>query len=283
MDYRLLTMDQKNKYMNILDTIVAAKKKEVADKKSTIPAALLERSIYYETKPVSFKKYLLREDLSGIIAEFKRKSPSLGIINSHASVERTTIGYMQAGASALSVLTDQQFFGGKYEDLTTARKFNFCPILRKDFIIDEYQIIEAKSMGADVVLLIAAILEPEQVKQLANFAQSLGLEVLLEVHNATELQRSLNDQISAVGVNNRNLQDFSVRVETSQDLAKLIPDNFVKVSESGISKPETILALKEYGYRGFLMGEAFMKSARPEKACATFIQELQQLAKPVTA
>jgi len=269
--------------MNILDTIVAAKRKEVADKKSTIPVALLERSIYYETKPVSFKKYLLREDLSGIIAEFKRKSPSLGVINAHASVERTTIGYMQAGASTLSVLTDQQFFGGKYEDLTTARKFNFCPILRKDFIIDEYQIIEAKSIGADVILLIAAILEPGQIKQLANFAHSLGLEVLLEVHNATELQRSLNDQISAVGVNNRNLQDFSVRVETSQDLAALIPDNFVKVSESGISKPETILALKEYGYRGFLMGEAFMKSARPEKACANFIQELQQLANPVTA
>jgi len=267
--------------MNILDTIVAAKKKEIADKKSTIPATLLERSIYFETKPVSFTKYLLRGDLSGIIAEFKRKSPSLGIINPHASVERTTIGYMQAGASALSVLTDQQFFGGKNEDLTTARKFNFCPILRKDFVLDEYQIIEAKSIGADVILLIAAILEPELVKQLANFAHSLGLEVLLEVHNSEELERTLADQVDAVGVNNRNLKDFSVSIETSQELATLIPDKFVKVSESGIGKPETILTLKEFGYRGFLMGEAFMKTSRPEKACAAFIQELQHLAKPI--
>jgi len=271
----------KNKYMNILDTIVAAKKKEIADKKSTIPATLLERSIYFETKPVSFTKYLLREDLSGIIAEFKRKSPSLGVINAHASVERTTIGYMQSGAAALSVLTDNQFFGGKNEDLTTARKFNFCPILRKDFILDEYQIIEAKSIGADVILLIASILKTEQIKQLAGFAHSLGLEVLLEVHNKEELERSLTDQVDAMGVNNRNLKDFSVSIETSQELATLIPNNFVKVSESGISKPETILTLKESGYRGFLMGEAFMKTSRPEKACAAFIQELQHLTKPV--
>jgi len=281
MDYRPWTMDKKN--MNILDTIVAAKKKEITDKKSTIPVALLERSIYYETQPVSFKKYLLRNDLSGIIAEFKRKSPSLGSINPHASVERTTIGYMQAGASALSVLTDQQFFGGKYEDLTTARKFNFCPILRKDFILDEYQIIEAKSMGADVILLIASILEPAQVKQLADFAHSLGLEVLLEVHDQEELEQTLTDKVDAIGVNNRNLKDFTVSIETSQKLAALIPDSIIKVSESGISQPETILTLKDYGYRGFLMGEAFMKTSRPEKACATFIQALQHLAKPVTA
>ena len=269
--------------MNILDTIVAAKNKEIAYKKSTIPATLLERSIYFGTKPVSFTKYLLREDLSGIIAEFKRKSPSLGVINQHASVERTTIGYMQAGASALSVLTDNQFFGGKNEDLTIARKFNFCPILRKDFILDEYQIIEAKSIGADVILLIASILEANQVKQLASFAHSLGLEVLLEVHNQEELERTLTDQVDAVGVNNRNLKDFSVSIETSKELAALIPDNFVKVSESGISKPETIVALKEYGFRGFLMGEAFMKTSRPEKACADFIHELQHLTQPVKA
>jgi indole-3-glycerol phosphate synthase len=263
--------------MNILHQIFTAKQKEVADKKSTIPVTLLERSIYFATQPVSLKKYLLREDLSGIIAEFKRKSPSLGMINPHAPVERTTIGYMQAGASALSVLTDQSFFGGKYEDLTTARNFNFCPILRKDFIIDEYQIVEAKSIGADVILLIAGILTAEQIKSLGAFAQSLGLEVLLEVHDREELERSLCDQVNLIGVNNRNLKDFTLNVDTSRELAALIPDQFIKVSESGISKPETIQDLRTYGYKGFLMGEAFMKTSRPEKACAAFIQELKQL------
>lgn len=263
--------------MNILEQIAAHKQKEVAEKKSTVPTKLLEQSIYFETKPVSFKKYLLRDDLSGIIAEFKRKSPSLGMINPHASVERTTIGYMQAGASALSVLTDQQFFGGKYEDLTTARKFNFCPILRKDFIIDEYQIIEAKSIGADVILLIAGILETDQLNNLAQFARSLGMEVLLEVHDQEELERTMSDRVDAIGVNNRNLKDFTVSINTSKELSALIPDSFIKVSESGISQPETIMDLKDYGYRGFLMGEAFMKTSRPEKACAAFIRELKTI------
>ncbi|MDB5262036.1 MAG: indole-3-glycerol phosphate synthase [Adhaeribacter sp.] len=265
--------------MNILEQIAAHKVTEVADRKSIVPVKLLERSIYFETQPVSFKKYLQRPDLNGIIAEFKRKSPSLGVINAHASVEKTTIGYMQAGASALSVLTDQHFFGGKNEDLTIARKFNFCPILRKDFIIDEYQIVEAKSIGADVILLIAGILETPKLNQLAAFARSLGLEILLEVHDREELERTMSDAVDAIGVNNRNLKDFSVSIETSKELAALIPDSFIKVSESGIGKPETIQELRQYGFRGFLMGEAFMKTSRPEKACADFIQALQ----PTTA
>lgn len=264
--------------MNILAEIAAHKRKEVTDRKNTYPVKLLEQSIYFETKPVSFRKYLLREDLSGIIAEFKRKSPSLGIINANASVEDTTMGYVQAGASVLSVLTDSNYFGGNSEDLTIARKHNSCPILRKDFIIDEYQIIEAKSIGADVILLIAGILEAEEVKQLASFAKSLGLEILLEVHDREELERTITDQVDAIGVNNRNLKDFSVNIQTSKDLAPLIPDSFIKVSESGINKPETIQELKQYGYRGFLMGEAFMKTSRPDQACAAFIQELKQLA-----
>ncbi|MGV3504312.1 MAG: indole-3-glycerol phosphate synthase TrpC [Adhaeribacter sp.] len=263
--------------MNILDQIFAAKQKEVADKKSTVPTKLLAQSLYFETKPVSLKKYLLREDLSGIIAEFKRKSPSLGVINAHAQVEKTTIGYMQAGASALSVLTDTQFFGGKYEDLTTARNFNFCPILRKDFMIDEYQIVEAKAIGADVILLIAGILSPQEVSRLGAFAHSLGLEVLLEVHDRQELERSICPEVDLIGVNNRNLKDFTLNVDTSRELAALIPDTFIKVSESGISKPETIQDLRNYGYKGFLMGEAFMKTSQPEKACAAFIQELKAL------
>src|SRR5688572_19414319 len=194
--------------MNILDEIIAYKKTEVATRKSLYPVKLLEQSIYFSTQPVSLGKYIQREDKSGIIAEIKRKSPSKGIINPYVSVERTSIGYMQAGASALSVLTDKNFFGGSNEDLTTARKFNFCPIIRKDFTIDEYQVIEAKAIGADAILLIAAVVEPKQSKELAALAHSLGMEVLLEVHDETELKQNLEAGADMIGVNNRNLKTF---------------------------------------------------------------------------
>ncbi len=262
--------------MDILEKILAQKHKEVSERKSLYPIKLLERSTFFESPTVSFKKYLLREDKLGIIAEFKRKSPFKGMINKYADVERTSIGYMQAGASALSVLTDSEFFGGKNEDLTTARKFNYCPILRKDFIIDEYQIVEAKSIGADVVLLLANVLSVSQIKQFAQFAKSLGLEVLLEIRDKEELQ-SVNEFVDAVGVNNRNLKDFSVNTSQSFDLANLIPSEFVKVSESGIDSVKTIIDLKDAGFRGFLMGEAFMKNSRPEIACANFIKEVNTL------
>ncbi len=263
--------------MDILDKIVAYKRKEVEDRKSLYPVKLLEQSIYFNTEPVSMSKYVLRDDLSGIIAEFKRRSPSKGIINAYASVERTTIGYMQAGASALSVLTDQPSFGGTNADLTTARKFNYCPIIRKDFTIDEYQIVEAKSIGADAILLIAAILKPEEVKQLCRFAQTFGLEVLLEVHNETELRENTEAGADLIGVNNRNLKTFEVSIDHSKKLAPLIPDGVVKVSESGISDPATIIELKKYGYSGFLMGENFMKQSRPEQAARKFMQALGKL------
>ena len=261
--------------MNILDEIIAHKKREVEEKKSLVPVKMLEKSIYFEGKPLSMKKYLLREDKSGIIAEFKRKSPSEGIINNHVKVEKTTIGYMQAGASALSVLTDTNFFGGKNEDVLMARKYNFCPIIRKDFILEEYQVLETKSLGADTVLLIASALTPEEVKNLAAFTKSLGMEVLLEVHNEQELKAYLNDDVDMLGVNNRNLGTFETAIQTSIDLANLIPDQFVKVSESGIKTPATVLELRKYGYRGFLMGTHFMKYNRPEKACADFIDGLK--------
>ncbi|WP_192820688.1 indole-3-glycerol phosphate synthase TrpC [Rufibacter sp. LB8] len=260
----------------ILDQIVAQKHLEVADQKSLVPVAKLERSLYFQTQPVSFKKYLQRPDLNGIIAEFKRRSPSKGIINAYAPVERTSIGYMQAGASALSILTDGPFFGGKNEDLTTARKFNFCPILRKDFVLEEYQILEAKSIGADAILLIAAILTKEEVSNLAQFAHSLGLEVLLEVHNQEELERTVTPHVDAIGVNNRNLHDFTVSVEISKELAALIPNEFVKVSESGLTSAQTILELRDYGFEGFLMGETFMRTSRPEKALASLVDELKK-------
>ena len=261
--------------MNILDQIIADKKKEIEQRKSLYPVKLLEQSTYFDGKPVSLKKYIRREDKAGIIAEFKRESPSKGVINSSAKVEKTTIGYMQAGASGLSVLTDTKYFGGKNDDLTTARSFNFCPILRKDFIIDEYQIIEAKSIGADVILLIAAALSTDDVKSLGSFAQSLGLEVLLEVHNQEELESSLNPSVDLLGVNNRNLSTFETTVQTSKDLAELIPNDFVKVSESGISDPEVVVDLMSYGYEGFLIGEHFMTKGSPEKACRDFIKKVQ--------
>jgi indole-3-glycerol phosphate synthase len=263
--------------MNILDEILAHKREEVDERKSLYPVKLLEQSIYFKTQPVSMKKYIQREDKSGIIAEIKRMSPSKGVINAHVSIERTSIGYMQAGASAISVLTDKRFFGGSNEDLTIARKFNFCPILRKDFTIDEYQIIEAKSIGADVILLIAAALKPSEVKSLTSLAHSLGMEVLLEVHNKEELQSTLDSGADLIGVNNRDLKTFKLSIEISKSLASLIPSEVVKVSESGIESPKTILELKEYGYEGFLMGQNFMQHSSPEKACMEFIHELSTL------
>lgn len=262
--------------MTILEKIVAHKQKEVAERKELYPAKLLEQSIYFATPTVSLKKYLLRPDKSGIIAEFKRRSPSKGDINAFASVEKVSIGYMQAGASALSVLTDKHFFGGSNADLTEARKFNFCPILRKEFIIDEYQLIEAKSIGADVILLIAECLEKDQVLQLAKTAKTLGLEVLLEIHSEEQLGK-LNEFVDVIGVNNRNLKDFSVSIQTSIDLFSKIPDDFLKISESGISDANAIVELKQVGFQGFLIGEYFMKSADPAKTCRELIKKVESL------
>ena len=202
--------------MNILDKIIEHKHKEVAERKSLYPVKLLEQSIFFSSPTVSLKKYIQRKDKSGIIAEIKRKSPSKGIINSSVSVERTSIGYMQAGASALSILTDKEFFGGSNDDLTIARKFNFCPILRKDFTVDEYQIIEAKSIGADAILLIAAALAPKRLAELASAAKGLGLEVLLEVHNKEELDANLNANVDLIGVNNRDLKTFTLSLYVSK-------------------------------------------------------------------
>jgi indole-3-glycerol phosphate synthase len=263
--------------MNILEQIVAKKQIEVANKKSLYPILLLEKSIFMPSPVVSMKKYLRRDDKSGIIAEFKRKSPSKGVINSYSTVEKTSIGYMQAGASGLSILTDEEFFGGKNEDLLEARKFNFCPILRKDFTIDEYQIVEAKSIGADCILLIAAILTPEKTVSLAQFAKKLGLEVLLEVHDADEAVNFVCDEIDIVGVNNRDLKTFETSIELSKELADKIPSKFLKISESGLSNPADVVSLKTYGYEGFLMGEHFMRQSRPELACKQFIDKLNQI------
>jgi indole-3-glycerol phosphate synthase len=224
---------------------------------------------------VSLAKYLKRTDKLGVIAEFKRKSPSKGDIHPYAEVEPISIGYMQAGASALSVLTDTTFFGGKNEDLSTARQYNFCPILRKDFTIDEYQIIEARSIGADAILLISEILRKEEVARLSKFAHSLGLEVLLEMHSADQMDK-IGPNIDVVGVNNRNLEDFSVSLDTALDMVSKLPQDLVRISESGIKTAEEGATLMKAGYHGLLIGGLFMNAPHPEKACANFIREVKK-------
>ena len=259
--------------MKTLTNIVEHKIIEVKERKALYPQQLLERTIYFKAQSVSLSKYLLRPDKNGIIAEIKKQSPSLGVINKYANVEKISIGYMQAGASALSILTDKTFFGGSSEDLTTARKFNFCPILRKEFIIDEYQITEAKSIGADAILLIAAILTQAKIVQFTDMAHSLGMEVLLELHGPEELDK-VYDRVNVVGVNNRNLNTMKLDINQSIIMSTLLPKHIVKVSESGIEDIATIIKLKSHGYNGFLIGSNFMKHPQPDLACKEFIKQL---------
>ncbi|TKC05093.1 indole-3-glycerol phosphate synthase TrpC [Pedobacter frigoris] len=263
--------------MNILDKIVLRKKEEVALAKQAVSVKELEAGLHFNRNPYSFKEFLLDEQCTGIIAEFKRRSPSKGIINDQVSVEDVTTAYAAAGASALSVLTDTDFFGGHTRDLLKARAANQIPVLRKDFMIDEYQIIEAKALGADIILLIAAILTPAEIKHLAAISKSLGLNVLLEVHNQEELERSICNDLDAIGVNNRNLADFTVNIQTSFDLVDQIPSEFMKISESAISDTETIKQLKQVGFNGFLIGENFMKTANPGQAISAFVSELKSV------
>lgn len=261
--------------MNILDKIVARKREEIAVAKSNVSIGQLEKAEFFSRSCFSFRDFILVEERSGIIAEFKRKSPSKGIINDRSTVREVTQGYVSAGASALSILTDRDFFGGQAADLIEARKVNQVPILRKDFMLDEYQILEAKAWGADIILLIAAILKPEEIRSLASFARLLGLSVLLEVHSREELDRSVCDELDAIGINNRNLGDFSVSLQHSYELVSRIPDRFLKISESGISNPVTIMDLKKAGFNGFLIGENFMKEYDPGRAMQEFVEKIK--------
>ena len=260
--------------MNILDKIVADKRKEVDLKKSLVTLPQLEASVMIERTSISLAE-VLRKSNSGIIAEHKRRSPSKSVINQSLSVQDVAKGYADAGVCGMSVLTDGKYFGGSLDDLVLARASTNIPILRKEFIIDEYQIVEAKAYGADVILLIAAILSKEEIKTLSELAQGLGLDVLLEVHNEEELEKSLMPSLDMLGVNNRNLKSFEVDLEISKSLSKKIPDDFVKVSESGISSVEAIRELKEFDYQGFLIGENFMKTDDPGKNAAEFINRLE--------
>ncbi len=260
--------------MNILDKIIEHKKEEVARNKQILSAEQLMQKPDFNRPVFSLKQFLLDETKTGIIAEFKRRSPSRGIINNSADVADVTRAYTENCASCLSVLTDTQFFGGSVGDLLEAR-FNNIPILRKDFIIDKYQLTEAKAMGADVILLIAACLKPQEVKDLATFAKLLKLEVLLEIHNDAELEH-ICDEVDMVGVNNRDLKTFSVDINRSIGLSKQIPGNKIKIAESGISKVETINIFKDAGFKGFLMGENFMKEENPGEAFKQFVQQLKK-------
>ena len=260
--------------MNILDKIIEFKKQEVAGNKKLVSPEALKQQLNFTRQTFSLKQFLLDETKTGIIAEFKRKSPSKGIINDKADVLEVTTAYTNYGASCLSVLTDTAFFGGSANDLRKAR-VNNIPILRKDFIIDQYQLVEARAMGADVILLIAACLTPENVQELAFFAKSLNLEVLLEIHHEQELQHICND-VDFVGVNNRDLKTFTVDINRSIELSKHIPVDKIKIAESGISNKETIDAFKKAGFKGFLMGTYFMKTENPGEAFKQFVQKLKQ-------
>jgi indole-3-glycerol phosphate synthase len=260
---------------NILQKIKQHKIEEVAFQKSINPIAKLKQSKYFDSPTLSLKEYINRPDKSGVIAEFKRKSPSKPNINLYADPEYVTIGYMQSGASALSILTDQHFFGGSNKDLEIARDFNYCPILRKDFTIDQYQIYEAKSIGADAILLIAELLSKDEITAFTSLAQELNLEVLLEIHDEEHLSK-INDNLDLIGINNRNLKTFETDFNKSIELINHLPHDITKISESGIQSSDDIQILREKGFNGFLIGELFMREPKPELACRTLINSLNQ-------
>ncbi|MGO4710658.1 indole-3-glycerol phosphate synthase TrpC [Chryseobacterium sp. 2TAF14] len=257
--------------MNILDKIIERKKQEIKDSKSKISVEQLKDSDFFGRKAFSLKKTL--KSKSGIIAEFKRQSPSKGIINNQISALEVVSAYEKFGASAISILTDKDFFGGSFDDILSVRNHIQIPILRKDFMVDEYQFYEAKSIGADVILLIAACLSPSQVLEFTELAQSLKLEVLLEIHSEEELQH-INKNIDFVGINNRNLKDFKVDLQHSVNLKNLLPKNILSVAESGIYNEEDFKYLKEKGFNGFLMGEYFMKNENPGNKFSEFISNV---------
>lgn len=260
--------------MNILDNIIASKKIEVEQKKELMPVEELKTFPHYHSICNSLVTNLLTEAATGIIAEFKRKSPSKGVINGEIQIGPVVEAYDAHGASGISILTDENYFGGSNDDIIYARDIVNVPILRKDFIIDEYQLVEAKAIGASVILLIAACLSPKRVQELALFAKRLSLEVLLEIHNEEELQHICNE-VDIVGVNNRDLKTFTVDVNRSIELSEKIPADKLKISESGINDVDTIVRLRQFGFKGFLIGENFMKHPDPSIAFADFVNALK--------
>lgn len=263
---------------DILEDIVAHKRIEVSRSKLLKPSILLrkhvENYIEAEVHNVISLSNSLRTSDSGIIAEFKRRSPSKGWIKESGKAEIIPASYVRNGASGLSILTDERYFGGSQAYVEATRRFvSNTPILRKDFIVDEYQLYEARIIGADAVLLIASALKKEECARLARTAHELGLETLLEIHTESELDY-VGECIDMVGVNNRHLGTFHTDVATSYRLASLLPKDYVLVSESGISQPQTLRELREAGFRGFLIGETFMRHDDPGQALGEFIREV---------
>ena len=260
--------------MNILDTIKAQKVKEVELLKAQFSYSLLEEQPLFNSATHSMKKAIESSVTGGIIAEFKRKSPAKGNINLEANVVEVTQGYANAAVSGLSVLTDYEFFGAQKTDFRLARKSNSIPMLRKDFMVDEYQIIQSKAMGADVILLIAKILSKKQLQSFTHLAHELGMEVFLETQNEVEILENLDLPFDLIGINNRNLNSFEVSVENSIKLAQLLPKSSIKIAESGIQSLETLQLLKANGFNGFLIGEYFMKERNPAEKCKKLILQL---------
>ncbi|MVX34712.1 indole-3-glycerol phosphate synthase TrpC [Myroides sp. LoEW2-1] len=248
---------------NILDTIKAQKKREVEHRKALITELELQNRPLFHREGISLVDKIKREHTPHIIAEFKRQSPSKGIIRPNADLLNITTGYQREGASAISVLNDSQFFGAQSDDFSTARVTLNVPLLQKDFIVDKYQITEAKSLGADVILLIAKLLPPEVIKQLTDYAHQLGLEVLLETHSETEIREHLSTEFDLIGINNRDLNTFSVDIDNSVALSQLLPNKAIKIAESGIDNASTISKLYQQGFSAFLIGEYFMRAPEP--------------------
>ena len=260
--------------MKILDKIVRDKKLEVDKLSSNSSIKELESSSLFSRKCISLKDSILKSS-GGIICEFKRRSPSNNDINYKSSISEVVKGYQKAGAAGLSILTNKQYFDGDIQDILEIRDIASIPILRKEFIVSEYQIIEAKSIGSDAILLIASILSKEEIKNYSSLAKDIGLEVLFEIHDAEELEKLSGENIDIIGVNNRNLDTLEIDLQNSVNLYSKIPNSFVKISESGISKVESILKLREVGYQGFLIGENFMKTDDPFESAYNFIKEVE--------
>ena len=259
--------------MKILDKIVEDKKIEINKLLSNSSISKLENSHLFSRKCISLKESI-KNNNSGIICEFKRRSPSNQNINYISSLSDVVSGYEEAGAAGLSILTNKKYFDGDTQDIIDIRDISNLPILRKEFIISEYQVIEAKSIGSDAILLIASILSEEEIIGYSSLAKSIGLEVLLEIHSEDELYKISGDDIDIVGVNNRNLDTLEIDLNNSIELYGKIPSKFVKISESGISEVESILKLKEVGYNGFLIGEKFMKTNNPMESAYDFIKKI---------
>ncbi|MBX7203210.1 MAG: indole-3-glycerol phosphate synthase TrpC [Bacteroidia bacterium] len=260
----------------ILDDIVLNKRLEIEIRRNVYPIKDFEFSPFFYRTPLSLNASVLEPGKSGIIAEFKRRSPSKGIINDKADVVEVTKAYSDSGASGISVLTDHDYFGGADEDLKAVATNRTSPLLRKEFILDPYQVLEARAIGADAILLIAAILSKKEIHDLGKLARSLGMEVLLELHAEDELEKISPDD-SLFGINNRNLQSFEVSLEHSMRLADKLPAHCTKIAESGIDSPETALQLKKEGFHGFLIGEYFMRQQNPGEAFKNFALQLNLL------